>query len=84
MKAACPDYAQVGHQNMHKFGRTDKGVQRYQCKTCKQTYAKTKGTVFHGCHHSQETILECLTMLADRTSKELLTAVVLPAPINTK
>ena len=49
-----------------------------------KTYAETKGTVFHGCHHSQETILESLTMLADRTSKELLTAVVLPAPINTK
>ncbi len=49
-----------------------------------KTYAETKGTVFHGCHHSQETILESLTMLADRTSKELLTTVVLPAPINTK
>jgi transposase-like protein len=66
--AECPDYGQVGHGNMRKFGRTDKGVQRYQCKTCKHTSAETKGTVFHGCHHSQETILECLAMLADRNS----------------
>ena len=66
--AECTDYAQIGHGNIRKFGRTDKGVQRYQCKTCKHTYAETKGTVFHGCHHSQETILECLAMLADRNS----------------
>ena len=64
--ADCPDYAQVGHHNLRKFGQTAKGVQRYQCKTCKQTYAETKGTVFHGCHHSQQTILDCLAMLADR------------------
>jgi transposase-like protein len=64
----CPDYAQVGHQNIRKFGRTNKGVQRYQCKTCAQTFSETKGTVFHGCHHSQETVVECLAMLADRNS----------------
>ena len=64
--AECPDYGQVGHGNMRKFGRTDKGVQRYQCKMCQKTYVETKGTVFHGSHHSQETILECLVMLADR------------------
>jgi transposase-like protein len=64
----CPEYAQVGHHNLRKFGQTAKGVQRYQCKTCKKTYAETKGTVFHGCHHSQQTILDCLAMLADRNS----------------
>ena|SRR2546426_5495561 len=64
----CSEYAQVGHYNLRKFGQTAKGVQRYQCKTCKKTYAETKGTVFHGCHHSQQTILDCLAMLADRNS----------------
>ena len=64
----CPEYAQVGHQNVRKFGQTAKGVQRYQCKMCKRTYAETKGTVFHGSHHSQQTILDCLAMLADRNS----------------
>src|SRR5437763_13199766 len=64
----CPEYAQVGHSNMRKYGQTAKGVQRYQCKICKKTSAQTKGTVFYGCHHSQQTILECLAMLADRNS----------------
>lgn len=64
----CSEYAQVGHHNIRKFGQTARGVQRYQCKTCKKTYAETKGTVFHGSHHSQQTILDCLAMLADRNS----------------
>ena len=64
----CPEYAQVGHHTIRKFGQTARGVQRYQCKTCKKTYAETKGTVFHGCHHSQQTILDCPAMLADRNS----------------
>ncbi len=29
---------------------------------------ETKGTVFYGRHHSQETILECLAWLAERSS----------------
>jgi transposase-like protein len=58
----------VGHHNVRKFGQTARGVQRYQCKTCNKTFTETKGTVFHGCHHSPQTILDCLAMLADRNS----------------
>ncbi len=29
----------------------------------------TKGTVFHGCHHAPQTILDCLAMLADGPSR---------------
>ena len=64
----CADYGQVKKGTIRKSGKTDKGVQRYQCKTCQHTFAETKGTVFHGCHHSQQTILDCLAMLADRNS----------------
>jgi hypothetical protein len=35
---------------------------------CGQMSTETKGTVFHGCHHSQQTVLDGLAMLADRTS----------------
>ncbi len=34
----CPEYAQVGHHTIHKFGQTAQGAQRYQCKTCKKTF----------------------------------------------
>lgn len=64
----CPDYGEVNHGNMVKFGRTQKGIQRYRCKTCGKTFVETKGTVFYGRHHSQETILECLALLAERNS----------------
>jgi transposase-like protein len=65
---ACPDYGQVDLGNIIKFGRTKKGTQRYQCRTCERTFVETKGTVFYGRHHNQETILECLAWLAERNS----------------
>lgn len=64
----CPDYGKVNHGNIRKFGRTAKGTQRYQCRTCRQTFVETRGTVFFGRHHSVETILECLAWLAERNS----------------
>ena len=64
----CPDYGKVDHGNIVKFGRTKKGTQRYRCKTCGKTFVETKGTVFYGRHHSPETILECLALLAERNS----------------
>ena len=64
----CPDYAQVGKHNLVKNGHTHKGTQRYRCNTCGQTTAATRGTLFHGRHHSEETILECLALLAERNS----------------
>jgi transposase-like protein len=65
---ACPDYGKIDHGNIRKFGHSRKGVQRYQCKTCRQTFLETRGTVFHGRQHSQTTILECLALLAERNS----------------
>lgn len=65
---ACSEYGNVDAGNIRKFGRTPAGTQRYQCKTCRQTFVETIGTVFYGRHRSQETILECLAMLADRNS----------------
>jgi transposase-like protein len=54
--------------NIRRFGRTQAGTQRYQCKTCDQTFVETIGTLFYGRHHSQETIIECLALLAERNS----------------
>jgi len=63
----CPDYGRIGHGNIIKFGRTAKGTQRYRCTTCGRTFVETKGTVFYDRYHAQETILECLARLAERT-----------------
>jgi len=65
---ACTDYGQVGKGKIIKNGKTDKGVQRYRCQTCKQTFTETKGTLFYRCRHSKEEIVECLAMVGDRNS----------------
>ena len=48
---ACPDYGKLQHgqqRNIKKIGKTKKGVQRFQCKTCKGTFTETTGTIFFG------------------------------------
>jgi len=64
----CPDYGKVNHENIRFYGKTRRGVQRYQCKTCKATFTETKGTIFYGCHTPPEKIVGCLAMLAERNS----------------
>ena len=64
----CSDYGKVDAGNIRKFGRTPAGTQRYQCKVCRQTFVETIGTVFYNRHRSQETIIECLALLAERNS----------------
>lgn len=64
----CADYGRVGAGNLRKFGFTRKGRQRWQCTTCKKVIAETKGTVFHGKQHDEQTIIECFAMLAERNS----------------
>ena len=64
----CTDYGLVNRGNIRRFGRTQAGTQRYQCRTCGSTFVETIGTVFYGRHHAQDTILECLALLAERNS----------------
>ncbi|HEX3640828.1 MAG TPA: hypothetical protein VHV10_06020 [Ktedonobacteraceae bacterium] len=64
----CEDYQKVDHGNMIKNGKTDKGVQRYLCKTCNKSFTATKGTMFYRIRHSEEEVVECMAMLGDRSS----------------
>jgi transposase-like protein len=66
--ASCSAYGQVDLGNIRKFGHTPAGVQRYQCRICHHTFVETIGTVFYGRRRSQETIIECLALLAERNS----------------
>jgi transposase-like protein len=54
--------------NIRRFGKTKRGVQRYQCKTCGDTFTATKGTVFYGLHHDEALVIDCLALLAERNS----------------
>jgi transposase-like protein len=66
--ASCSAYGQVDLGNIRKFGRTPAGTQRYQCRICRRTFVETIGTVFYGRRRPQETIIECLALLAERNS----------------
>lgn len=64
----CLLYGQVDAQNLRKFGRNRHGTPRLQCKVCGKVFAQTKGTVFYGLRHSPETVIECLSLVAERNS----------------
>ena len=68
LNEACEDYNKLNNKNMLKYGKTDKGVQRYRCKTCKKVFAETKGTMFYRVRHSEEEIVECMALVGDRNS----------------
>jgi transposase-like protein len=67
--AACPDYGKLqadqSKANLKKIGKTPRGVQRYQCKTCGKTFTETKGTIFYRKHAPEGEILEVLALLAE-------------------
>jgi len=65
---ACPDYQKLQdsqQQNLKKIGKTPRGVQRYQCKTCHATFTATKGTLFFRKRTPEHEILETLALLAE-------------------
>lgn len=66
---ACPDYGKLQdgqtQRNIIKSGRTKKGVQRYQCKTCHATFTATAGTIFYRKRTPEHQILETLALLAE-------------------
>ena len=65
---ACPDYGKpqgAQQQNIKRYGKTSKGVQRYQCKTCHRTFTATMGTMFYRKRTPEEEILEILALLAE-------------------
>ena len=61
----CDDYGKTGLNNIIQFGKTRKGVQRYRCRTCGQTFTATRGTLFYRRRTPADEILEALSLLAD-------------------
>lgn len=64
----CSEYGKrqdEEQKNIQKYGKTKRGVQRYQCCSCKHTFTATTGTIFYGKHTSEAEILETLALLAE-------------------
>ncbi|MBL8155525.1 MAG: IS1 family transposase [Anaerolineae bacterium] len=61
----CPDYGKVAVGNIIRYGKSRTGQQRFQCKTCRQTFNERCGTVFYNRKTAEADILECLALLAE-------------------
>lgn len=65
----CPEYGKLqtkqSKQNIKKYGFTAARVQRFQCRTCGETFTATKGTLFYRRRTSSEAIIETLAFLAE-------------------
>lgn len=66
---ACPDYGKLQKdrpkRNIKKAGKTKKGRQRFQCKTCGKTFTETKGTIFYRRRTDEDEIIETLAFVAE-------------------
>jgi transposase-like protein len=61
----CPLYAKVEEGDLIKYGRSRRGLQRYQCKSCRSTFSATHGTLFYRKRTPLKDILETLALLAE-------------------
>ena len=64
---ACEQYGATQAENIIHYGKTKKGRQRFQGKSCKQTFNERKGTMFYNRKTNEKDILECLALLAEGT-----------------
>jgi transposase-like protein len=75
----CREYRKLQNKaskrNIIKAGKTNKGVQRYECKTCGITFTETFGTPFYGKRTPASEILETLALLAEGNRISSLTRV---------
>jgi transposase-like protein len=68
----CGKLQDEKQKTIQKYGKTKRGVQRYQCCACKRTFTATTGTIFYGKHTSEDEILETLALLAEATGIDTL------------
>lgn len=64
----CADYGKMQSEdqmNIIKFGKTKAGRQRFQCKTCNDTFVETKGTIFYRRRTPESEILDTLAFIAE-------------------
>jgi len=64
----CGLYGEVGKGNVHKYGKSKKGLQRYYCKSCERVINANHGTLFYRKRKSPKEIIEVLVLLAKGSS----------------
>lgn len=63
----CPDYGKLEAGNLIRYGKSNEGRQRFQCKTCRKRFNERTGTLFYNRKTEEKDLLECLALLAEGT-----------------
>lgn len=61
----CREYGKVGRGNIVKYGKSQQGRQRYQCRLCKKVFNERMGSLFYGKRTAVKDIVESLAMVAE-------------------
>ncbi len=56
------------YEKAHKHGKTAKGIQRYKCPSCNQTFPENMGTLYYNRHLSPEEVHTILQSHAEGSS----------------
>ena len=65
----CPDYGKQGHGNIiikQRYGKDNRVL--LKCRTCKDYFSETRGTVFFGLDTPREEVLRTLAMIPEKGS----------------
>ena len=61
----CSSYGKVEARNIVKYGKSQQGRQRYQCRVCKKVFNERVGSVFYRKRTAIKDIVESLAMVAE-------------------
>lgn len=61
----CNAYGEVEQGNVIKYGKSNQGVQRYYCNSCKTPINANYGTMFYRKRTSAKEIIEVLVLIAN-------------------
>ena len=61
----CSQYGKVEAGNIIKYGKSQQGRQRYECRMCKKVFNERMGTVFYRKRTAVKDIVESLAMVAE-------------------
>ncbi|MDD3041970.1 MAG: hypothetical protein PHW56_03380 [Methanosarcinaceae archaeon] len=65
----CPDYGKKDHGNIvlkQRYGKQNRAL--LKCRTCKECFSETKGTIFFGLDTPQDEVIRTLAMIPEKGS----------------
>jgi len=64
----CISFDKIGLRNIIRFGKQSNGTQRYRCRDCDRTFARTINTPFFHKHLKKKEIIHICKLLTEKIS----------------